>query len=177
MHANFTKEDSGHHDQEQRQVESYLPSTMQHKMKKLVMYTHHVFYKHRLEDLATKGIPGGGAESNGGRIDIASRKSAGGSSSSSGRLSKDDLMDVMKSCDDSKIGDALAQIAESQVLACVCASPSCCGSTRVPRQAQNTKRQKIEMFVAMKTNGQLTSEQTTHLDSAITAEIMNLVDL
>ena len=151
IHGNFTKEDSGEHDIERRDFQDYLALPgMTPKAKKLAMYTHLTFYGHALEDLATKGIPGGGADGNtGARMHEQRRAKAA-------RLTKDDLTDVFSLVNDNdrKIGDALQLLAESQ--------------------AQNAKRQKRSFLFDLKEKGQLNDEQKRALQAAVDRELADL---
>ena len=108
VHGNFTKEDSGHNDMEMRSILTYLPETLQPNIRKIIMYTHRVFYKHRLEDLATKGLPGGGADGQGGVIQAHHRDK--------GRMGKDDFKEILApNAADVKMSEAIACLAASQV--------------------------------------------------------------
>ena len=173
---NFTKEDSGDHDAEKRVFENYLLPSLTHKMKKICMYVHSVFYNHPLEDLATKGIPGGGADANGGRLQPAARRK-------SEKITKDDLVEVFAAGgSDDKIGDALTAIAQNQACAVGHAPrfPPPSLFTRacaclVSSQADNNKRQKMELLRQMKTNGELTDEQEENFSKATDAMIASLL--
>ena len=76
------------------------------------MYTHRTFWSHPLEDLATKGIPGGGADGNGGFISLHDKRRV----SAKSKMTKEDIMDIVAPSEhDEKAAAALSMIAEAQV--------------------------------------------------------------
>ena len=150
VHNNFTKVVSGHHDDEERTVVTYLPKDKAGKNHKVIMYTHHTFYQTTLEDLATKSLPGGGYDAHGGGGGIERRppkKRTGG-------ITADELKDALTNDDDSKIATALAGIGAAQ--------------------QEAAKRQKLSFFLDLDAKGLLNAEQKGKLTAALDKQLDSL---
>ena len=114
VHRNFTSDDSGHHDMEVRRFPNYIVH-LGAKQAKLCVYIHHLFYDTPLIDFATKLMPGGGADGNGGDILLQPRRSKASKD-------KDVLIDMVDSMRDDetqeKIGTALEAVGNAAMVNC-----------------------------------------------------------
>jgi hypothetical protein len=147
---------SGHHDSESRDIGQFLPSDKAPKVHKIIMYCHLCFYETALEELATKGLPGGGLDSNtvgagGGPIETK----RGGGGAKRGGISAEDLKNALNTETDVQIGKALADMGTAQV--------------------DMAKRQKLSFMCELKEKGQLNAEQEAVLAKAIDKQLEGLV--
>ena len=153
---------SGHHDGEQRNISTFLPTDKASKVQKIIMYCHLCFYETPLEDMATKGLPGGGLDSNttagGGPIEP---KRAVGAAKRVG-ISADELKNALNSDADAQIGKALADMGAAQV-------------AYAKRQDEIAKRQKIDWMCDLKAKGVLSAEQHAPLAKAIDKQLQDLL--
>ena len=147
---------SGHHDGESRDIGQFLPSDKAPKVHKVIMYCHLCFFESPLEELATKGLPGGGLDSNtlgAGGGPIEPKRGFGGGKR--GGISAEDLKEVLNTDADVKIGQALADMGTAQV--------------------EMAKRQKLTFLVDLKDKGHLNAEQQAALAKAIDKQLEGLV--
>ena len=120
------------------------------------MYCHLCFFESPLEELATKGLPGGGLDSNtlgAGGGPIEPKRGFGGGKR--GGISAEDLKEVLNTDADVKIGQALADMGTAQV--------------------EMAKRQKLTFLVDLKDKGHLNAEQQAALAKAIDKQLEGLV--
>ena len=120
------------------------------------MYCHLCFYETPLEELATKGLPGGGLDSNtvgagGGPID----PKRGLGPAKRGGISADDLKNALNTDTDVQIGQALADMGTAQV--------------------EMAKRQKLTFMCDLKDKGHLNAEQEAALAKAIDKQLEGLM--
>ena len=135
---------SGHHDGEARDIKAFFPSDKANKVHKIIMYCHLCFYETPLQDLATKGLPGGGLDSNtlgAGGGPIEPKRGPGGGKRVG--ISADDLKNALNTETDVQIGNALADMGTAQV--------------------EMAKRQKLSVMCELKAKGQLNAEQEAAL--------------
>ena len=147
---------SGHHDGESRDIGQFLPSDKASKIHKIILYCHLCFYETPLEELATKGLPGGGLDSNtvgAGGGPIEPKRGFGGPKR--GGLTGDDLKNALNTETDVQIGQALADMGKAQV--------------------DMAKRQKLSFMCDLKDKGHLNAGQQAALAKAIDKQLEDLL--